>query len=148
MSIQKKTRNSKALESDITFDEVEGNERVHTVILLVLLFILIGFSAFALGRLSATKLRDQRGVVVETIAPTLSSTDAAEREGEGTRVPKQNGTPTKAPFLVGSKNSTKYHFPWCSGALRIKPENLITFSSYEEARAAGYTPAGNCDGLQ
>ena len=25
--------------------------------------------------------------------------------------------------LVGSKNGTKYHYPWCSGAERIKEEN-------------------------
>lgn len=48
---------------------------------------------------------------------------------------------------VGSKNSTKYHLPWCSGAQRIKDENKVWFSSKEEAKARGYTPASNCPGL-
>ncbi|MFH1608762.1 MAG: hypothetical protein ABH951_01935, partial [Patescibacteria group bacterium] len=50
-------------------------------------------------------------------------------------------------LLVGSKNGTKYHYPWCSGALRIKEENKVWFNSMEEARQAGYTPAANCKGL-
>ncbi|OHA15361.1 MAG: hypothetical protein A3G52_00010 [Candidatus Taylorbacteria bacterium RIFCSPLOWO2_12_FULL_43_20] len=54
----------------------------------------------------------------------------------------------KAGLLVGSKTSDKYHYPWCSGALRMKEENKIWFKSAEEARAAGYTPAGNCKGLE
>ncbi len=49
--------------------------------------------------------------------------------------------------FVASRNSTKYHLPWCSGALRIKEENKIWFESVEEARAAGYSPAANCPGL-
>ena len=49
--------------------------------------------------------------------------------------------------LVGSKNGTKYHYPWCSGAERIKEENKIWFQSAEEAKRAGYTPAANCPGL-
>ena len=49
--------------------------------------------------------------------------------------------------FVGSKNGTKYHYPWCSGAQRIQPANLIWFSSKKEAEAMGYTPAGNCPGL-
>jgi len=46
--------------------------------------------------------------------------------------------------VVVSKNSNKYHFSWCSGASRIKPENQIWFDSEEEAKKAGYTLAGNC----
>jgi len=48
---------------------------------------------------------------------------------------------------VASKNSNKYHAPWCSGAQRIKEENKIWFNSKEEAEASGYTPASNCKGI-
>ncbi len=50
--------------------------------------------------------------------------------------------------VVASKNGTKYYFSWCGSASRIKPENLVKFSSIEEARKADYTPAGNCKGLK
>jgi competence protein ComEC len=47
------------------------------------------------------------------------------------------------PF-VGSAKSDKYHYTSCSGAKKIKPANLVTFSSSEEARAQGYVPCGIC----
>lgn len=48
--------------------------------------------------------------------------------------------------VVASKNSNpkKYHYTWCSGAKRIKPENQIWFNSATEAEKAGYVLAGNC----
>ena len=50
--------------------------------------------------------------------------------------------------VVASKNGTKYYWPWCSGANRIKASNQVSFISIAAARAAGYTPASNCKGLQ
>lgn len=43
-----------------------------------------------------------------------------------------------------SKKSNKYHYPSCSAAQRIKPSNLITFSSPEAAIKAGYQPCKIC----
>ncbi|MEW6214677.1 MAG: Ada metal-binding domain-containing protein [Nitrospirota bacterium] len=45
---------------------------------------------------------------------------------------------------VGSVKSNKYHYPTCKWALRIKPENLVTFKSAKEALAAGYVPCKVC----
>lgn len=42
---------------------------------------------------------------------------------------------------AGSKNGTKYYTPGCAGLKRIKPENLIWFSSEEDAKLQGYTQA-------
>lgn len=47
--------------------------------------------------------------------------------------------------VVVSKNSDKYHYSWCSGAKRIKPENQIWFDNESLAQKAGYTLAGNCN---
>jgi competence protein ComEC len=46
--------------------------------------------------------------------------------------------------FVGSSKSDKYHYPSCSAAKKIKPANLVTFSSSEDARAHGYVPCGIC----
>ena len=68
--------------------------------------------------------------------------------GEGNEGVLPKGTATSASgSYVASKNSNKYHLPWCSGAARITEENKIWFSSKAEAEAAGYTPAGNCKGI-
>jgi hypothetical protein len=48
-----------------------------------------------------------------------------------------------AEFWV-SKNSNKYHYPTCQWAQKIKPVNLIKFSSPEEAVKAGYVPCKVC----
>jgi len=63
--------------------------------------------------------------------------------------PKQTQNPKLQPQkldirVVVSKNSDKYHYSWCSGAKKIKPENQIWFNSAQEAEAKGYTLAGNC----
>lgn len=108
-------------------------------IFVVLLIILVGMGSFALGRLSNTKSNKspitientQFGISVGSQG-TENVSDPANRSGE----------------VVGSKNSSKYHFPWCSGAQRIKEENKILFDSIEAARAVGYEPAANCKGLK
>ena len=47
------------------------------------------------------------------------------------------------PF-VGSKNSNVYHYPWCSEAKKILPQNLVTFATLADACAAGYRPCEVC----
>ncbi len=55
--------------------------------------------------------------------------------------------PTEAdriePF-IGNQNSKKFHLPTCSGLPEEK--NQVEFRTYDDARAAGYTPCGNCLG--
>lgn len=44
----------------------------------------------------------------------------------------------------GSKKSDKFHYPSCTRAQKIKPENLVVFQSKEEAAKAGYIPCKVC----
>ena len=61
---------------------------------------------------------------------------------------KQNAQPedVEAADLsyIGNKNSKKLHLSTCSGL--PKAENQVTFDSYDEAIAAGYTPCSSCMG--
>ena len=45
---------------------------------------------------------------------------------------------------VGSRNSTKYHYPSCVWAKKIKSQNLVTFGNKQEAGARGYIPCKVC----
>jgi hypothetical protein len=45
---------------------------------------------------------------------------------------------------VGSVKSNKCHYPTCQWALKIKPENLVTFKTAKEAAEAGYVPCTLC----
>lgn len=47
--------------------------------------------------------------------------------------------------FVGSINSGRYHYPICSIAKRIMPNDEIWFSSSAYARARGYMPCNVCN---
>ena len=51
----------------------------------------------------------------------------------------------KLPHVfVGSKKSDVYHYPSCRYVKMIKPENIIWFTSVEDARNHGYRPCKVC----
>ncbi len=108
-----------------------ANDAVFTAILL----LLVGVASFGLGRMSVLDIAPQNGKasVVQAL-PSL----------EQSKVALDNG---QVPVVV-SKSGTKYHLFDCPGAKQMKPENRIEFPNINAAQAAGYTPAGNCKGLQ
>ncbi len=112
----------------------------------IVVIILIASASFGLGRFSFYKDKE--------VSVTIRSEKTFEDEHSTTPTPEVKGAVTSEStsqsdgIVVGSKNSTKYHFPWCSGAKNIAAANLITFASIEEARKAGYIPAANCKGLK
>jgi len=123
-------------------------------IILIMIIILIALISFGLGRLS--KIRENKTpITIENISGNISEFQIGN-SGKNVSAPaaqtgeKPKGIPSASygeKLFVASKTGTKYHYPWCPGALNIKEENKIWFSSREEAEKAGYTPAGNCKGL-
>ncbi|MFA6273083.1 MAG: hypothetical protein WC673_01140 [Candidatus Paceibacterota bacterium] len=107
-------------------------------VFLATLIILVAFASFGLGRLS--KIKTAR--VPVKIEQTEQIAAVGKAIGEVSSEVKSAG------MYVASKNGAKYHFPWCSGAKSISEANKIWFNTVEEARAAGYTPAANCKGLE
>jgi hypothetical protein len=108
----------------------------------IALIILIGFAGFGLGRLSL--IEDSREPVKIEYPEYLSASVLnAGKAVSGADIPS-----IAKGLLIASKNGSKYHFPWCSGGKRISEKNKIWFDSVDEARKAGYTPAGNCKGLK
>jgi len=60
------------------------------------------------------------------------------------------GSPTstgQSGEVVASKTGTKYYSLDCPGVSRISEDNKVWFASADLARAQGYEPAANCDGL-
>jgi len=133
-------------------------------IFIVIILILVAFGSFGLGRLSKIEelkspvsIENMSASVVEAgVEPVLSSNKEAlpSPPQEGLPAARLRATRGQAPaaqaggFYVGSKNGSKYHFPWCPGAKRIKEENKVMFETKEEAEKTGYTPAENCKGLR
>jgi hypothetical protein len=131
----------------------------------LILFVVIASIFFALGRLSAIEERhspvkiiapssDQQANAISAISrpatkivvPLAASPDV---QNQTANVISATGSSTLAGgSVIGSKTGKKYYFPWCSTVKRIKPENQVAFASIDLAKAAGYTPGGNCKGLQ
>ena len=125
-----------------------ATSRYYTTIIV----ILVGLSSFGLGRLSIQDERkepiiieENNGVTENFPAPDIN---VVVKSQTATAEKSISGQLTRGGKIVASKNSTKYHFPWCSGALRITESNKIWFDSEEDARAKGYQPATNCKGLK
>jgi len=112
-------------------------------VFVVTLIILVGLAGFGLGRLSV--LDGQKSPIsIQNINSNKVSAGVADSLGDVQGNDKENIT----GVVVASKNGTKYHYPWCSGAKSINESNRISFSSIKEARKAGYMPASNCKGLK
>lgn len=118
--------------------------------------ILISLISYNLGQISSlkktpisikestnTKANIFNAVNPKPPAPEGPSLDSSRRSGRGSlnKVERQK-LDTR---VVVSKNSDKYHYSWCSGAKRIKPENQVWFTSTAEAESKGYVLAGNCN---
>jgi hypothetical protein len=112
-----------------------------------LLIILVGVASFALGRLSVSSLAlssQPVSIILSTSNSESQPVNDLDSDSALTNVVQAESNSGK---FVASKNGTKYHLPWCSGAKNIKEDNKIWFIDEPAAKAAGYTPAANCPGL-
>ncbi len=116
-------------------------------IIIGLIIILVGTASFALGRIS--KLFDTHEPIKIEYGDTLhaGATTSQAAAVVGSK-PEKIEAPKGSEIVVAAKTGSKYYYPTCSGANRIKSENKITFNSIEEARKAGYTPSSTCKGLK
>ena len=117
-------------------------------IVLVLGFILVTVISFEAGLLIKADL-SQKTLVIEK--PALASAAAPQNTSQGASQAQNSTSDAKnsltSPSIasqncifVGSKNSRQYHLPTSSYVKLIKPENLVCFSSADEAQSRGYSP--------
>ncbi len=130
-------------------DQFKGAlQRIPEDYITVCILILVSLTSFGLGRLSVLESAE---APVRIHMPEES--EASTVNAKESRLPSAARAATAAVGnmesgeVVASKNGTKYHLPWCSGAKRIAAANKISFNSKEEAERAGYTAAANCPGL-
>ena len=111
---------------------------------MTLVVLLVGVVSFGLGRHSVAPLANP---AANQFAEQQAAVPAAIPAATTTTLPETAVGETTPTQYVGSRNSDKYHLPWCSGAKRIAAENRVTFASEAAAREAGYSPAANCPGI-
>lgn len=91
--------------------------------------VLVGLTAFGLGRLSALE-EGREGLRIHQVDLPAAAAEALEERR-----------------FVASKNGSRYYLPECSGAKQIKEENKIWFGTASAAQATGFSAAANCPGL-
>jgi hypothetical protein len=112
--------------------------------------VLVAIVCFGLGRWSVEdSLKNSQIKGLEGIKMTQeASLPLAEVSKTSSSSPKTAINETVAEkTYVGSKSGTKYHLLTCAGAKTIKETNKIYFSSKEDAKKNGYSPAQNCKGI-
>lgn len=113
-------------------------ETINKNAFLIVLMLLVSFFSFQLGRISNSfsgePIKIQNAAIKEIF-----------NDNQGAASVHESGGVEKIDFrVVASKNGSRYHFLWCSGAKQIKEENKVYFDSETEAISAGYTLAANC----
>jgi hypothetical protein len=124
--------------TEITKNCKSKTKLIENELILATVIVLVAIIGFGLGRLSKIEER-KTPITIDNLAAYV----ATDTPGALATEKVTNGGKT----LVASKNGTKYHYVWCSGASTIKEENKVYFNTKEEAEAAGYKPASNCKGL-
>ena len=117
------------------------NEKLEKIksALIPIVILFVGLISFGLGRLSAISERKSPVEIMNEVGLHSSN--------DGSSTSFIESSSASASLFVASKSGKKYHYPWCSGAQRIKESNKIWFNTKQEAEGAGYTPASNCKGL-
>ena len=126
---------------------------------LVAVIILIGLIGFGLGRLSSkyqtAKLNINSTISNATDLSKVVASDTVNKTDKSYTTDMANkataavsSVASGAVKIIGNKNSKIYHREDCPGALKMSESNKVFFNSIEEAKSAGYKPAGNCQGLQ
>lgn len=108
-------------------------------IVLVISVILIALISFGLGRLTAPNIIKEPITIKESIFSSQPAAISNQLTGTTTEITSQTPSNEKG-IIVASKYGKKYHWPWCTWAKKIKPENQVWFKSEEEAKKAGYQP--------
>ena len=99
-------------------------------IMVIFIFILMGFGSFELGRLSKTT---STGVKIDYLgqkAENALDIDLSQK-------------PAQKAFFASNKGS-KYYPVGCATGNNIKQENRIYFTSVGEAQGAGYGLSASC----
>lgn len=125
-------------------------------IILAIGALLVAVLAFQAGILKGQKWQPEP-LVIERPVAVIESPTSQNNAPQAQNLPPEGAKQAEAVAAqspatasgsncayVGSKNSDKYHVPTCPHAKRIKPENIVCFSSAEDAGAKGYQPDKSC----
>jgi micrococcal nuclease len=87
---------------------------------------------------------EQTTTTIEATTTTIATATTTTVAATTTTTTQPQPEPQPQGQYVGSIKSDVFHYPSCFYVDRIKPENIIWFSSREDAIANGYRPCKKC----
>jgi len=105
-------------------------------IVLIVGIILVALISFTMGRMTSPQSNKEPVVIENQEANILDNAEQVPSQsgsGQGSDIlQNENNVDNQSVIsekgiIVVSKNGTKYHWPWCSFAKKIKPENQVWF---------------------
>lgn len=79
-----------------------------------------------------------------TVLELSERKEVVYRESGDSLVEPVQSNEVRASHIIGSKGGAVYYYSWCKSLSRIKKENMVTFTSEEEAKSAGRHLANKC----
>jgi len=106
-------------------------------------FILIATVSFEGGYLKGSAVKNSP-IVIEKATTEAQICDSGANMAKPGQIDQNTQNNKKECLFMASKNSKKFHTATCTWAKRIKPENVVCFSSKEEAIQKGFQPDAAC----
>ena len=134
MSIKDFTEKIKPISGGIKamLNNIRINLKIRDDLFIAILIVLLGLASFGLGKLSVIEVQKTPISISSKETNVLDSTSTNNYLYQSTTA----STSTGQGIVFGSKSGTKYYYPWCSGANRIKPENIG-----QAGRISGVSPS-------
>lgn len=80
-----------------------------------------------------------------TTTTTTATTTTGKPSSDAAGAASTPAADAAQPPVIGNKNSKIYHLLGCPGYKTVSDKNRVAFQSAQEAEAAGYKKAGNCN---
>ena len=122
------------------------------LIITPLILIIVGISAFFLGRSSQSILDNNNIYIVNSKIGDRPETQSASsvvplkqyiNDNQNINTIKGSQEPQNAVYVASSRGKLYYRIG-CGGSTKLSVANKLFFNTKEQAEAKGYTPAKNC----
>ena len=129
-----------------SFDSKKGgssNTKIIAIVAIIVVIAIVG--VFASGILTKAPAQNDAQVVAPQQSPVANNTTSVSNNTTSTSDSNSASSSSESSTYVASAKTDKFHRPDCEWAQKISGSNKITYSSRDQAIAAGKTPCSVCN---
>ena len=129
-----------------SFDSKKGgssNTKIIAIVVIIIVIAIVG--VFASGILTKAPAQSDAQVVAPQQTPVANNTTSVSNNTTATSDSNSASSSSESSTYVASAKTDKFHRPDCEWAQKISGSNKITYSSRDQAIAAGKTPCSVCN---